>query len=343
MSAAKHLVTAAWRSDTAHPFPRLAAGAAFASVAVLGALALGAAGVRVLPWLLDEGVPWRVAIPFARAVASVAAEAGVLVGWPIGWALAAHALIERGEARVLAMLGERPARTAWRLAPVGLVFAGSLACASLAGGRDASEPGSVVASLVAQGRAACARGGARVARVPLVGATWLCGPGGEGGARLVGQVANDTIYDARDVAIEPDARRVSLDDAWVAGPRASVHADHVRIALPPFVRASRLAPGWRAALLASSAGVAGGLAVWVLLSLGLRADRAERLWRLHAIFLGGAGPIATLSVLHALERRDASAGTYAVLPVIAAVVTGFVAALLWIAPARRARSRRAPA
>src|ERR1700677_3784659 len=97
------------------PREPLAARTAGASAGILALLALAGASVRILPWLLDPRVPWRMALPFGRAVASVALEAAVLVGWPVGWALAAFVLVEGGEARVLAMLGERPARTTARL------------------------------------------------------------------------------------------------------------------------------------------------------------------------------------------------------------------------------------
>src|SRR5580704_6193032 len=130
------------------PLEPLAAKAALASVGVLALVALSAACVRVLPWALDSRVPWRVAVPFARAITSVAVEASVLVGWPVGWALASFSLVERGEARVLATLGERPAQTTLRLWPMALAFGAVLAGASLAGGRDASEPGRIVSALL---------------------------------------------------------------------------------------------------------------------------------------------------------------------------------------------------
>src|SRR5512140_174181 len=103
-----------------------------------------AAAVRLLPWLLDARVPAHVALPFARGLLAVALEAALLLGWPIGWALATHRLVERGEALVLQSLGEAPLATLRRLAPQGLALAAVLAAASLVGGRDAREPGRVV-------------------------------------------------------------------------------------------------------------------------------------------------------------------------------------------------------
>src|SRR5439155_25861803 len=93
--------------------------------------------------------------PFARSVATLAIEAAILVGWPVGWALAAFAMVERGEARVLATLGESPARSTSRLAPQALLLGALLAVASALGARDATEPGRVVTELLDRGRAAC--------------------------------------------------------------------------------------------------------------------------------------------------------------------------------------------
>src|SRR5487761_2169301 len=53
------------------PLEQLAARAAAVSVGILALLALAGASVRVLPWLIDPRVPWRMALPFGRAVASV--------------------------------------------------------------------------------------------------------------------------------------------------------------------------------------------------------------------------------------------------------------------------------
>ena len=61
---------------------------------LLCAALLGAA-IRVLPWVLDPQIPWRVAAPFVRSLLALAMEAAFITGWPIGWALAAHRLVER--------------------------------------------------------------------------------------------------------------------------------------------------------------------------------------------------------------------------------------------------------
>ncbi len=320
------------RGEAGVPLVASAALVGLASTAAVAAVALTAAAVRVLPWALDPRMPWRVALPFARAVASVALEAAVLVGWPVGWALAAFASCERGEARVLSLLGERPARTTLRLAPAALAFAGALAAASLAGGRDASEPGRVVADLLAAGKASCARDAARVLDVPVIGASWLCGPAGSGQApRVVGPASlglattgsSEALYSARDIHVSPDARRIELDDAWFATRAATLHVGRAVLRLPPFVRASSLPAGWRALFLASSGALSAMLAVGFLLGRRARAEERASSWRLHAIVLGAAGPVATLAVLHVLEVAPAPMPLplYAMLPAVAAGAT----------------------
>jgi hypothetical protein len=328
----------------ASPLAPLALRAAGASVGLLASLAIAGAGVRVLPWLLDEAVSFSVALPFARAVASVALEAAVLVGWPVGWALAAFTLAERGEARVLELLGERPERTVLRLLPMAMLFGAVLGGVSLAGGRDASEPGRVVQDLLAQGRATCASAvKPRVIDVPLVGLTWLCEAHGEHAEpRVVGAPpgAGDAMYSAAEVEVAPDARRVWLRDAWLTlakpdrhdpegAARLRVHVARVVLDLPPFVRASALAPAWRAVLLATSAAAAALLAAWSVLVLAARPEGVEKMWRLHALALGAAGPVGTLGLLHALERANAPAWAFASLFPASVALTAVVAGLAW--------------
>ncbi len=294
---------------------------AAASVGILALIALAGAQVRVLPWLIDPRVPWRVAVPFARAVASVALEAAVLVGWPVGWALAAFVAIERGEARVLALLGERPAGATRKLVPGALVLGAILAATSIAGGRDASEPGNVLADLLRAGRASCAAGDARpssprAADVPLLGASWLCGPE----PTLVGHPPFSqpnaqgaaALYSARAVEVAPDARRISLHDAVIAGGAGTIRVKDVVLRLPPFVRATSLSAPWRAAFLAVAGAGSALLAVWLLLVMD---QRALVLWRLHALLIGSAGPVATLAMLHALEAHE-SGGAPPLLPLL---------------------------
>ena len=159
--------------------------AALVATAILALVGLLAGAVRVLPWLLDPAVPWRVAQPFARGLAAVSLEAALLVGWPIGWALACFRFVERGEARVLQTLGQPPLETVARLMPGGAPLALALAGVALVYGSDASAPGRVVTDLIGQARASCEAARAPVTySIPFTDLTWLCAPDRE--PRVVG-------------------------------------------------------------------------------------------------------------------------------------------------------------
>ena len=122
--------------------------------------------------------PWGVAEPFARGLVAVALEAALLVGWPIGWALACLRFSELGEARVLETLGRSPHGTVARLMPHGAVFGAGLALVSLVYGHDATAPGRVATELVARARASCAEARAPATYpIPFTDMTWLCAPG----------------------------------------------------------------------------------------------------------------------------------------------------------------------
>lgn len=289
---------------------------------VLAAAGLAAA-VRLLPWLLDSRVPVHVALPFARGLVAVALEAAVLVGWPIGWALAAHRLVERGEALAIQALGEAPARTLQKLAPQGAIFAAALAMASLVGGRDAREPGRVVTELLNEGRAACAHAAGPISyAVPFSGTTWLCRP--DAPPRLVGAAPgalSGVFFSARGARVAGDLRHVELDDARLAlgapgDPRGVVvHVGALAMhGLPPWAQASSLPSPLRAFLLALAASIAAALAAHA----ALRRRFAPR-GRLHAILVGAAGPLSALAVLRLLERTDAGAATYLAVPLSCAV------------------------
>src|SRR5690242_6841126 len=88
---------------------RAARAAGLAAAAIMGVATL-AGLVRVLPWIVAPNVPLRVALPFARALFAVGLETTLLCAPPIGWALAASTLVERGEARALFAIGLSPAR-----------------------------------------------------------------------------------------------------------------------------------------------------------------------------------------------------------------------------------------
>jgi hypothetical protein len=295
--------------------------------------------VRLLPWLLDARVPLHVTLPFARGLAAIAVEAALLVGWPIGWALAAHRLVERGEALVLLTLGERPERTLARLWPHAVVLALLVACASLVGGRDAREPGRVVTELLEEGRRACAAvKSPSTFSVPFLGTTWLCQPGTP--PRLAGNAPlSGVFFSARAARVADDLRRVELDDARLVighDRLAIVHVDALSIhGMPPWAQASSL-PSWlRAVLLALS----GALAAAIAARAALVRPFAPR-GRVHAIVVGAAGPLGALGALRLLERTEAGAAAYLIVPlscVVAAYGVTYAARLLL--PVERAATK----
>jgi hypothetical protein len=302
---------------------RLLALTASAAIAIVGALA---GAVRLLPWLLEPQVPWRVAVPFARGLAALALESALAVGWPIGWALACVRAVESGEARVLQTLGEPPAATIKRLGLQGAALGLALATVAVVCASDANAPGRVVTELVVRARAACAlaRGPATYV-VPFTGMTWLCAPDRE--PRLVGTLPGRkgaAVATASGARISGDFRAIELDDARVqllGDPPISVHAGTVAMhGMAPWAHASTLPPVQRAILVALSAWSAASVAAWGILRRAVRG-------RGRAIVLGAAGPLAALGVLRSLERADAPPALFFLAPLVA---SGCAAALSWL-------------
>lgn len=301
----------AFGADPSDPIAPVALrGAVLASGLVLVAALVGAA-VRLLPWVLDPSIPWATLAPFARSLLAVAVEAAVLTGWSVGWALASARLVERGEARVLASVGEKPGQTVLRLAPQAAWFVVILAITSVALGRDAAAPGRIVRALLAEGRAACAssRDHDRPAThaVPFVAATWLCAPSGP---RLVGRAPiGGLVFTANDAKVSDDLRRIDLDDARLGLAASSGKASgnltfHVHVGtltlrgLAPWAQASSIPPAVRALVITSSGLCGASAAVLAILKL-----RRRRVGSVAAVAIGAAGPLAALGALRGLELR----------------------------------------
>jgi hypothetical protein len=288
------------------PMAPAAAFAALGATALILGAALIAATIRLLPWALDPVIAWGTLAPFAKSLLAVAFEAALMTGWPVGWALATQRLVERGEARVLASLGEPPVRTIARLVPQAVLFGAVLVLASFGLARDAAAPGRVVNALLAQGRASCVAATARRAPpgttgVPFVSATWLCG---DGAPRLVGRAPiGGVVFTAEGATVSDDLRRIDLDRARLALP-AGTASLRVRVGaltlhgLAPWARASSLPPLLRALVVMGSAFGA----AWAAAMAILRARR-RRVGGVAAAAIGASGPLAALATLRALELR----------------------------------------
>jgi hypothetical protein len=323
-------------------FQRAARTSALVASGAIAGVGVLAGAVRLMPWMLDPAVPWRVAAPFARGLAAVALEAALLIGWPVGWALAACRFVESGEARVPLTLGERPARTTARLAPQGLALALALAAVALVYGNDASAPGRVATELITQARVACAHAAAPVTyAIPFTDLTWLCVPGRA--PRLVGTAPGPmrgAVLTASDARIAGDFRAVELDDARVLlagdGPVTVQVASLSIRGMAPWARASTLPAALRALLIALTAWSVASLLAYSVLLGRVRTRSA-------AIVLGAVGPLAALGLLRLLERADARPAFYAALPLAACGAFGLAAsaALLPAALSRLRHPRRA--
>jgi hypothetical protein len=277
--------------------PALTRGAA--AVLLLGAAALIGASVRVLPWFLDPHIPKDIVAPFARSVGAVALEAAILVGWPTGWALAAHRLTERGEARVFEMLGERPLRTTTRLLPWALPFVLALFGLSYQAGNDAREPGRVLTELIREAREACARAPAPSSfAVPFVDSAWLCVPGQA--PVVVVRGPGGVLLSAKDVQFTQDLRALTATDSRLLLGSTAIHVQSLSLrGLPPWGSSALLSGAQRAWLLVLTGLLAAATACWAALRLGRSAGAS----RLLAIVLGAAGPLCALGALRLVERR----------------------------------------
>jgi hypothetical protein len=293
------------------------------------ALALAAGAIRVLPLLLAPAVPAGLGRPLLRAALGVALETGLFVAPPLGWALAAARLVDRGEARALAALGVSPARlvaSSWRWA---LVVVGAAALAALAWGREASAPGRLARELVAEARAACADGASgsgRAIDVPLVGVSWVCAP--DATPRAVGPAplsASRAVWAATALELSDDLRSLRADDLAIVaaapdeGPSLRVRVGRATVrGLAPFGKASNLGAPTRAAVLGATAVLAAATAaLWVL---GARlASRPV------AALVGLGAAASALLVFSALERDATPSLAYLAVPFAAIVAPTSVA------------------
>jgi len=290
---------------------RAARATGWAALAILG-VAVVAGAVRVLPWIVAPDVPMRVALPFARALLAVGLETTLLAAPPIGWAFAAAALVERGEARALFATGVSPSGGVRSTLGAAMGFALLTALASLSWGREAAAPGRLARALIAESKASCKEGAARArgAYVPFVGVTWLCFDAAP--PRLAGQLpTGGGTFSARDLSISDDLRSLEIADLrLLLGEKGtiSVRAEKAEVrGLAPWGRGSNLSPGARALLLSITGAVTALLAAGVVLTRSIPH-------RLFALLLGGAGPVASLVVMSRLEQGDHAPWTYLAVP-----------------------------
>ena len=238
-------------------------------IALVGSLVgVGASTVRLLPWLVAPDVPGTVSLAFFRSLLLAALEVVLLLAVPIGAALEVARWRADGTITALQSLGVGPLRQLSNVAVVALGASALCLLVSTQSALLAESPGRLSNELLqAAARSACRD--QRPARVPLVGATWLCCMGQ---ARLAGRIPTDgparMAWSAKDAEFSPGLQRVELHDArWtLAKPAVSVEARTVVLTgLLPWVVPSSTSAPLRAAATALTALAAALASTWALL------------------------------------------------------------------------------
>jgi hypothetical protein len=300
-----------------HALTRDVVVAAAATIAALVLLACLGALVRTLPWLLASEVPLTAMTPLVRNLFVIALEASFYFGLPLGAAVGTARWIERGEARVFALLGEPPSRTA-RAVLVGLVPGlAVLACLAYQSGRGAARPGEFVGELLERTSKECSKSSIRTAAVPMVGVTWLCWP--NAAPELVGRAPVGNVwFSAKSLHFSGDLRDANVAHARFLFAKVDVTADQVELrGLPSVLPASGVAPRVRMWCLGLSACVC----VWLLVYVQLRQRVRGSLTAVAAAGCAIAGSATGLLLYRHLETRQRPAVYWLGVPLLAAAVT----------------------
>ncbi len=314
--------------------PRLLRTTATAAVIVF-ALGVFAGLVRLLPWLVSPNLPLVVAWPFAKVLLAAALEMAVVVGLPLGWALALATFVDRGEVRALEAVGTSPRTLVLATAPIALGLAAIGLVVVLLWGRDAARPGRLAADLLAAARAACIEAPPRAVDVPLLGASWLCfedsppvlyGGLGERVRTIPFTASEARVSEGLDILAFEDFRLV----AKAAG-SVSVQATSATIrGVSKSTRTTKLEARRRAVLLSATA-------AWLALVAGFCIVRAKVGGNVRAAMIGVVGPLVGVGTLSALERAGWTSLAYLLVPLAPSVAVFAVQAAQGCVPRRRVR------
>lgn len=300
--------------------------ACLGALAAFAGLALVSAGVRLLPWLFDPRVAWGAVWVFARGLLAVAAETSCAVSLPLGYALAAVAANDRGEARACMLMGATPLGLGARTWPLLLAIAVPAVVAGFVWGGQLAEPSRVLGELVSSASCGPAR---RVSDIPGTGAAWLCD---DHGARLA-IVSGSALATARAVRIAPGTFEADGVQVALRGPpEVRLHVEHATVSgLLAFEAPAGAAGGKRGLALIA----AGALSALGLMSTLLASGESRRTV---AAALGALGAASPLLVAGVLDRANAPAFAYVI--VVLAGLVPCVGHAVWIELVRRrARAR----
>ncbi len=286
--------------------------AAAAATGLIFAIGLGAALVRLLPWLVAPEVPWRICAPFAALLAGSAFEVAILIGVPLGFGVGAALFVERGEALALLALGASPSRLVLGLVAPGLMIVAL--GAGVGAGRGSLAAGGLFTHLVDEGHGACeSRSSRRRVDVPLTSLSWLCL---HSGARLAGRIPGfpgPLWFSATNVIPSEDLGALVVSDVGVAGELGQrtleFRARRVRITgLSTWGSSASALGGWR------RGGLLSGGALLIALLAALLMIRETRGHPLVAAIIVVPATVVMLALVHALDARVAPAAAYMVAP-----------------------------
>ena len=255
-------------------------------------LGMGAATVRLLPWLVSPDVPLSVSLAFFRSLALASTEVALFIALPLGCALEVARWVADGTASTLRTLGVSPLRQSSNVAVVGLAVSLVALAVSTESANTAGAPGDLSNALVDAAAVDACRTG-RAARVPLVDVAWLCS---SGSPRLAGRVpvrgAAAMVWTAANARFSSDLTQIQLDDVrWsVSQPAITIHAKHVVLTgFAPWLVPNHVSPGLRGVATALVSWLAAVAGAWALL-------RWPSPSRARALIVGIAGTLGFLLV-----------------------------------------------
>jgi len=259
---------------------------------MVAALVGGAcAGVRLLPWIAADDVPWAVSIVFLEALLLAAVEVGLALALPLGVALEAERWGHDGTVVALRTLGVGPLRLAANALAVSVMVGVLVVAISFRSTTMAASPGELSNDLLAAaGDEACASG--RPVRVPLVQAAWLCM---DGKPWLVGWFPAHgqptLVWKASHARFGSNLDRVEFKDTTlVAGSASSVRAnDVVMTGFLPWLVPTTVPPPLRASATGAAACGAALAATWSLVRWPLAS-------KVRAVLVGTGGMLLFLFV-----------------------------------------------
>jgi len=258
------------------------------------ALAFGVLILTIVPWLRAPAISHAAVYPVLFVIFGKAAELATVLGLPLGFAVGARRLLWRRPSWVA------NSQSGWQRALVATCVLGAALCTLGLAGVNAWSlaPGRMARSALNRARERCFDEPTSSARVPVLGATWICGTSHS--PRLEGRLpgSNQRVsFSAGNVQVSDDLLSVDLED-FRLGVRSTGQSPEFRLRTPHATvhgvrstlgRAS-LGP-WRRAMVSALTGLLlGGLATYLILVRRWRERKSS--WVL--AFLPALASAATL-------------------------------------------------